>query len=203
MTRVELKEKAKSQIKGNIWRLFLVVVIVLGIVCVCNLIPFIGKIAAFCLSSALGIGVVSIYLKLSHGESFEVGDVFEGCHIMGKAIWLQILKNIFVMLWSLLLVVPGIIKAYSYSMATYILAENPNMSANDAIKESMRIMDGHKMDLFILQLSFIGWEILTSLTFGILGIYTIPYVSATMANFYNSIKDNSTNSESEKVEIAQ
>ena len=203
MTRVELKEKAKSQIKGNIWKLFLVSVIVFGIAFVCNLIPFIGKIAAFCLTSALTIGVVSIYLKISHDESFEVGDVFEGCHIMGKAIWLQILTEIFVMLWSLLLIVPGIIKAYSYSMATYNLAENPNMSDNDAIKESMRIMDGHKMDLFILQLSFIGWGILTSLTFGILGIYTIPYISATTANFYNSIKDGSTNSESEKVEVVE
>lgn len=203
MTRAELKEKAKSQIKGNIWKLFLVLIIVLGISAVCNLIPYIGKVASFCLSAALSIGVSLIYLKLSHNESFEVGDVFEGCHIMGKAIWLQILTYLFTMLWSLLLIIPGIIKAYSYSMATYILAENQNMSANEAIKESMRIMDGHKMDLFILQLSFFGWGILTSLTFGILSIYTIPYMNATMVNFYNSIKDNSANSESEKVEVIE
>ena len=200
MTRAELKENAKSQIKGKLGILFIITVIVVGITCLCAFIPVIGSVAEFCLASAFGISIVMIYLKLTRNEDVEVGEVFEGFHIMGKAIWLQILTSIFTFLWSLLLVVPGIIRAYAYSMAPYILAENPDMAANDAIKESMRIMDGHKMDLFVLQLSFIGWMILTSLTFGILGIYTVPYMNATFANFYNSIKDTNGAVEVEKAE---
>ena len=74
-------------------------------------------------------------------------------------------------------------------MAPYIVAENDNISSQDAIKESIRIMDGHKMDLFILELSFLGWMILTVLSCGIVGIYVYPYYQATITNFYNSIKD--------------
>ena len=200
MTRAELKENAKAQIKGKIWKLFVVTLIVGGIIALCSLIPKVGSIAEFCLASAFSISLIMIYLKLTRNEDFEIGEVFEGFHIIGKAIWLEILMSVFTMLWSLLLVIPGIIKAYSYSMAPYILAENPDMAANDAIKESMRIMDGHKMDLFVLQLSFIGWMILTSLTFGILGIYTVPYMNATFANFYNSVKDTNGAVEVEKTE---
>lgn len=190
MTRIELKEQAKSQIRGKIWELFLVSLIVFGVSFLCTLIPVVGGIVEFCLASALSIGMIMIYLKIAKGEEFQVGDVFEGCHIMGKAIWLNILLSVFTALWSLLLIIPGIIKSYSYSMASYILAENPNMTAREAIKESMRIMEGHKMDLFILQLSFLGWAILTAFTFGLAGIYVIPYMQQTFVNFYNSIKGN-------------
>ena len=73
-------------------------------------------------------------------------------------------------------------------MSMYILAENPGMSAMDAIEKSMIMMHGHKMDFFVLGLSFIGWYLLCSVTFGIAGIWVIPYASTTIANFYNKIK---------------
>ena len=200
MTRAELKENAKSQIKGKIGKLFLVTLIICGISFICSLIPYVGSIAEFCFAVAFSISLIMIYLKLTRNEDFEIGEVFEGFHIFGKAIWLELLMAVFTFLWSLLLFIPGIIKGYAYSMAPYILVENPNMTANDAIKESMRIMNGHKMDLFVLQLSFIGWMFLTGLTFGILGIYTVPYMNATFANFYNSIKDTNGAVEVEKTE---
>lgn len=90
----------------------------------------------------------------------------------------------------MLLVIPGIIKGLSYSMATYILADHPEMTARQALNESKRIMDGHKMDLFLLELSFIGWLLLVGITCGIAIIYVGPYMNATMVNFYNSIKVN-------------
>ncbi len=77
---------------------------------------------------------------------------------------------------------------FSYSMAQYIIAENPNMGANEAITLSRKMMDGHKMEAFVLGLSFILWFFLVGITFGIAAIYVGPYVNATMVNFYNKIK---------------
>ncbi len=82
-------------------------------------------------------------------------------------VWGMILSTIYIFLWTLLLIIPGIIKSYSYALTPYILVEHPEMSANEAIEESMRLMDGHKFDLFYLQLSFIGWAILSILSLGL------------------------------------
>lgn len=97
--------------------------------------------------------------------------------------------TLFTFLWSLLLIVPGIIKSFSYAMAMYIWSENKEMGALEAINKSKKMMDGHKMDYFVLGLSFIGWILLGCITLGIALIYVIPYMETTMANFYNSIKD--------------
>ena len=87
-----------------------------------------------------------------------------------------------------MLIIPGIIKGIAYSQAMYILAENPEIGGREAISKSQEMMRGHKMEYFILLLSFIGWSILASLTFGLLYIWLIPYMNATYANFYQSIK---------------
>ena len=92
-------------------------------------------------------------------------------------------------MWTLLFIVPGIIKSISYSAAPYIMAENPTISAMDALDESKRIMDGHKMDYFVLTLSFIPWMLLGVLTLGIALIYAVPYMDMTLTNFYLSIKN--------------
>lgn len=189
MTRVELKSAAKKQIKGNIWTLFLMMLIVFALGLVCNLIPYVGSIIAFIITPAFSISLCMAYLKLTKQESIAVGEVFDGFKITGKALWLQILTNFFTFLWSLLFVIPGIVKMYAYSMAPYILAENPEMSAEDALEKSKQITQGHKSELFVLQLSFILWMLLCVVTLGIASIYVIPYMSATTANFYNSIKE--------------
>lgn len=99
-----------------------------------------------------------------------------------------LLMEIFISLWTLLLVVPGLIKTYSYAMTPYILAEHPELSANQAIEESMRMMDGHKFDLFYLHLSFIGWVILCIITLGIGFLWLAPYVYTAQAAFYKDLK---------------
>lgn len=189
MTRVELKSAAKEQIKGNIWTLFLMMLIVVALAFVCNLIPYVGGIISFIITPAFSISLCMAYLKLTKQEKVEVGDVFEGFKITGKALWLQVLTSFFTFLWSLLFVIPGIIKMYAYSMAPYILAENPEMSASEALEKSKQITQGHKFDLFVLHLSFILWAILSVITCGIASIYVIPYKNVTIANFYNSIKE--------------
>ena len=188
MTRAELKAEAKKQISGKIGILFVMFIIVFAIEFVAMIIPIIGSIAGALIAPAFGLSITMVYLALTKGSSIQVGDVFNGFNSMGKALWLQIITNFFTAMWTLLLIVPGIIKSYSYSMAFYILADNPELTAREALSKSKEMMNGHKFDLFVLHLSFIGWSILTGITFGLAGIYTVPYINATMANFYNSIK---------------
>ena len=92
------------------------------------------------------------------------------------------------MLWSLLFVIPGIVKACSYAMTFYIKAENPNLTATEAITESRKMMDGHKLDYFFLQLSFIGWYIVGAICLGIGVLWVNTYREASNAIFYEHIK---------------
>lgn len=190
MDRVEMKALAKEQIKGHIGVLFLITLIVAVVSAVVGLIPKVGSLAlGLVVTPAFSIATVTIYLKLTQYMTPEVGELFAHFNKFWAAFKVTFLCGLFTFLWSLLLVIPGSIKAYSYSMAMYILSENPEIGALEAINRSKAMMDGHKMELFVLQLSFIGWYLLCAVTFGIAGVWVIPYVNATMANFYNSIKN--------------
>ena len=105
-----------------------------------------------------------------------------------KALGLSLLYLLFVFLWSLLLYIPGIIKGLAYSMSPFILKDKPELSANQAINLSMKMMKGHKFDLFCLMLSFIGWGFLAIFTFGIGYLWLAPYMSTTMVAFYEDVK---------------
>ena len=106
-----------------------------------------------------------------------------------KIVGAQFLVGLFISLWSLLLVVPGIIKIFEYLMVGYILADDPDMSAMDALRKSKQMMKGHKWNAFGLGLSFLGWELLGLITFGILDVFYVrPYVEATYAELYLALK---------------
>ena len=105
---------------------------------------------------------------------------------MGTAL----LQAVYTFLWSLLLVIPGIVKSYSYAMTNYILLDEPELRYDAAIEKSMKLMAGNKMKLFLLDLSFIGWALLCVLTFGIGVFWLKPYVSTAHAAFYEDIKNN-------------
>ncbi len=189
MTRQELKANAKLQIKGNIGILFLISLIISILCGLCSVIPVVGSIAGIVvLSPAFSLAVVSIYLNMAQGIAPEVAKIFDGFKDFWTAFKTTFLVGLFTSLWSMLFVIPGIIKSISYSQAMYIVAENPGISALEAISRSKQMMDGHKMDYFVLMLSFLGWMILGSFTLGLLYIWLIPYMSATFTNFYNSIK---------------
>ena len=190
LTRAELKAQAKQQLKGKVWWLFLCTLIVSGISMILGMIPFVGVIATYIIAPALSIGLTMVYLSVTYGEDVQINMLFDGFRgrLFGKSIALFLLIIIYTMLWSLLFVIPGIIKAYSYSMAFYILAENPDMTANEAITESKEIMNGHKWELFVLGLSFILWAFAIVFTLGIAAIYVEPYMQLTIANFYHNIK---------------
>ena len=105
-----------------------------------------------------------------------------------KALGLSILYMLFVFLWALLLYIPGIIKGLAYSMSPFILKDNPELSANQAINLSMKMMKGRKLDLFCLYLSFLGWIILSVLTLGIGYFWVIPYMYTAQSAFYQEVK---------------
>ncbi|MGF2623996.1 DUF975 family protein, partial [Bacillus cereus] len=120
----------------------------------------------------------------------KVDDVFSGFKKKNvfKSMKLGLLQAIFLFLWSLLLIVPGIIKYFSYSMSYYILVENPDYTASKALRESKRIMKGQKLKLFVLWLSFIGWFLLAAFigmfTFNLSFIFISPYYNTTVSHFY-------------------
>ncbi len=194
MNRQELKDRAKHTLHSDYWHVignyFLVSVIMAVIAWACNLIPVVGGIAySILLGGPLMVGFAWFALQYARGNGGKPSDLF--CAFQtdyGNVLVTMFLTNLFIALWSLLLVVPGIIKFYEYRMVAYLLAENPSLEWKKAQSMSREMMDGHKMDAFILDLSFIGWWILTSLTFGLAGIfYVIPYYNQTYAELYLSL----------------
>ena len=123
------------------------------------------------------LGYAIFNLKLVDGKNAAFSDLFSQFGRLGAGFCMDFLMNLFVFLWGLLFIIPGIVKGYSYAMAPYILAETPDMTARDAITESRRIMDGNKFSLFCLQLSFIGWALLCTLPVVIALSYIVPLVA--------------------------
>ncbi len=136
----------------------------------------------------LAWGYQVMFLKTSRsGGDPDVGELFAGYKDYWRVTGTHLLMYLYEILWSLLLVIPGIIKMLSYSMTGYVLRDNPELSFNSAIERSMWLMDGHKADMFVLYLSFIGWGILSVLTCGIGFLWLLPYMQMTMTKFYEAL----------------
>ena len=144
----------------------------------------------FILALPLTWGFQTLFLGAVRGGEATAKDMFEGYNkeLFSRVLTTTLLYYVYVFLWSLLLLIPGCIKAYSYAMTPYILKDNPEMKNNAAIEESMRMMDGHKLELFLLDLSFIGWALLSFLTCGIGFLWLAPYMSMARVNFYEDLK---------------
>ena len=139
------------------------------------------------------LGMVGIYNAFKdlfrNGDDKIVSNMFKGTFKdYPRALGLSLLYMIFVFLWALLLYIPGIIKALAYMMSPYILKDYPELTPNQALNLSMKMMKGHKFDLFCLLLSFIGWSFLAMFTLGIGFLWMAPYVSTTIAAFYEDVK---------------
>lgn len=198
MTRAELKAQAKALISSNYWKIIGMTVlysIIIG--AVSAIIPGLGAVAMFFLMP-IYMGLVISFVALSDGENVDVGrmftEAFDGRYYLrrvGGYAWM----TLFIFLWALLFVIPGIVKEFSYSMAPYILAKYPEIPAKDALKLSMKIMNGRKAELFVLYLSFIGWGILSAITFGIVGIfYVFPYMLLTTILWQKNVMKEVTDS---------
>ena len=126
--------------------------------------------------------------NLRTGKELEVKSIFDGFNDYTRVLGTYLLVYIYTILWTLLLIIPGIIKSLSYSMVPFVLKDNPELSFNAAIERSMAMMEGHKWEYFCLILTFIGWFLLLIITAGIASLWVTPYISATFANYYEAVK---------------
>lgn len=172
-TSIELKAIAKESLKGK-WGQSIGALVLFSVV---SSIPF--------CSPALQLGYFKYNVKIIRKEDSKVGDVFYGFNLFGKALWLTIITAFFSFLWSALFVIPGIIKQLSYFLAPFILSDNPQMTAREALSESKRLMKGRKGRLFYIELSFIVWILIGVITVGIGLLWIIPYMTATFSAFYD------------------
>ncbi len=143
----------------------------------------------FVITTVLNFGYLLYCLKVSNRDSsMSYSDLFLGIRYIFKVLGLSIMMSIFVMLWSLLLIIPGIIASFRYTQAVFILAENPDKGIMQCIRESKEMMINHKFEYFVLDLSFLLWILLMIVTVGLASIYVNPYMTITKANYYNAIK---------------
>jgi len=186
--RILAKENAKKLLNTNYWHMvgayILITVIMLA---ASSILPTVGGLV---ICGILSVGQAIFLLKARKTGKADLVLTFDGFKTnIGNNIIAGLLVSLYTFLWSLLFVIPGIVKAYSYSMTYYIMAENPNMTPSQAIEESKRLTDGFKWYLFVLDLSFIGWHLLSGLTCGILdAFYVGPYVRNAKTEYYEALK---------------
>lgn len=189
-TRAEIKALAKESFRGRYW--FCVGVLALYWVIVMAL-SYTG-VGSLILGGPIGIGLLFLMVNMFMGAACDVGTMFSKAfedfgRKLGGYLWMEL----FLFLWALIPLAGFficIVKGLAYAMTPYILSDCPNVKAQDALKLSMRMMDGHKGELFVLHLSFLGWMILNILTMGILAIFwTGPYRQLTMAGWYLELRE--------------
>lgn len=133
----------------------------------------------------LSTGFTLFCLRAVRRLENSVGNLLDSFGMFFRILGLTIVEGVFIMLWSLLLVVPGIVASYRYRQAYYLLLEHPEMDIMDCIRRSKELMYGRKMELFVLDLSFLGWYLLTAVPF--VSVYVLPYTETTFANYYVTI----------------
>ena len=194
MNRAEIKARARAQLGGgifqNAWMMGLVVCLLISLLetTATSVLPVVGGILVI---GPLEYGMAYIFLKQARdGQPVQMGDMFRGFQDdFGGTLLIGLMTGLFTFLWSLLFFIPGIVKAYSYSMVYYIKADHPDYDWKMCIDESRRMMNGHKWEKFVLDLSFIGWILVGALCLGVGTLWVTPYMTAAEANFYESIRD--------------
>ncbi len=207
MNRVELKERAKKMISGNLWYLlkpvilFSIIVLAIsfgiGIICgvagikgdTLKIVTYVIEAIGSFIETAFLIGYAKYCLDFVRGGRPEWKDAltFAKDHFI-LCIVVSILADLIILGWSLLLIIPGIIATYALFFYQEVCADNPDLSATEVIKLTWKTTKNHRLDLFILSLSFIGWILLTPLTLGILIIWLFPYMTITKILAYEELK---------------
>lgn len=181
----ELRAEARVALTDK-WVMGAVTTLVFGAVSgAASYIPVVGTILV---ALPMMYGYSIVLLSVMRGGEMNIGGLFDGFNDFGRIVGTKLLQVIYTFLWTLLLVIPGIIKNYSYAMTDFILKDQPELANNAAIEKSMAMMDGNKMKLFLLDLSFIGWAILCLFTLGIGFLFLQPYVQSAHAAFYEDLK---------------
>lgn len=144
-------------------------------------------LVSFIIGGVLQLGYAQFLLKQHDGKETEFNDLFSQFDRFGAGFAQLFLRELYTLLWGLLFIIPGIIKSLSYAMTPFIMADHPELTASQAIEASKEMMEGHKMDLFILELTFFGWDLLCALTLNLGYIALNPYENAAYAAFYRQL----------------
>lgn len=192
MSRVEIKAEARAMLGSGIfadgWLMALLVCLIAQVICAAagTIVPGIGAVLVM---GPIYCGLSGVFLNRRRtARSIKVGDMFGGFNDFGQTFLLGLLVSLFTALWSLLFVVPGIVKFYSYSQAYNIKADHPDYDWRACINASKEMMRGHKAELFVLDLSFLGWYILGALCLGFGTLWVYPYHFAARTVFYDKLK---------------
>lgn len=190
----ELRTAARGSLKGNWGKSILAVVIFMIISAIIagvgsfKGIGWVLELLYFVLVGSWVSGILAYFLKLVRDESPSLRLLFSQLPRLFAFFKLYFLVALYTFLWTLLLIVPGIIASFRYSLSFYIMIDNPEMTATEVINRSKAMMQGHKMKYFLLFLSFIGWYLLSIVTIGIGFLWLIPYIYATQASFYEDLR---------------
>lgn len=180
MTRSQLKRRGRDVLSGN-WGIALVTMVINGAISglTSAILPGLGGMVV---SGPMEFGVQRIYLSLQREREPSVEEIFSGFEHFLNCFLTGVLRGVFCFLWGLLLIVPGIVKSIAYSQVFFLLNDDPEMEAMDVLRASEDLMDGHKLEYFLLQLSFLPWILLC--VFIVPLFYVVPYISATNAAYY-------------------
>ena len=188
LTCQQLRDRAWKTLEGRYWSVLLLLVVVVAIYGIASSVT-VGVLGLLTMPLLYALDVA--FLQVSRTQ--EVPTIESLFYVYRdnflKSFLVVFLMALFIALWSMLLVIPGIIMAYAYSMSVYVANDHPELSAIDAIKKSRELMRGHKMELFLLDLSFIGWFLLCLLTGGIGFIFLAPYIEMAHVEFYRELTD--------------
>ena len=184
----QIRQETLAVMQGN-WGIIAVIFIIYSIIagaCSC-----LYAIPTIFLGWPIAFGLAMLYLKFVRGEQkLTISELFSALKepYYWKSVCLYLLTYIYTFLWTLLFIIPGIIKSLSYALAPYILADNPDITAEEAIDKSMKMMKGHKMDLFLMLLGYMGFAMLSIFALCIPLLWIAPYYMAVMAKFYEEVK---------------
>jgi uncharacterized membrane protein len=183
MARESLKEKWGLAI-GT----FVVYMLIIGpIQATTEFFPLAGLLLLI-ISAPMTLGIAIFSINISRNQDARLEQIFQGFNNFNTSLGAYLLMLLFTFLWTLLLIIPGIIAVLSYSMTFYILADDNSIGAMEAIDKSKKMMDGYKWKYFCLGLRFIGWSLLCILTLGIGFLWLLPYMQVSMVKFYDDIK---------------
>jgi len=187
----ELRSDARMQLSGN-WGTAILLCVIYSIITgsLNYFVPYVGYVITLILAGPFLLGFTACFMHLVRREPFRFENLFDGFKRFAPAFLLELLIYLFVALWSILLIVPGIIAALRYSMSFYILNDNPEMSAMEALNASKEMMKGYKLKLFWMSLFFLGFMILSVVTLFIGMLWITPYMQTSVGNFYQNLKEN-------------
>ncbi|NCC99606.1 MAG: DUF975 family protein [Bacteroidia bacterium] len=192
-TNSEIRSMACDSLRGN-WSMPVLSTLLILLISGTTAIPFGGFIALIFLYIPICYSLIQAYLMFIRGDKDNlISKMFDCFNDYGRALGVSLLQALYIILWTLLLFVPGVIKSYSYSQAFFIALDKPELRPEDCINESMQMMNGYKMKLFLLDLSFIGWWLLSILSLGIGFLWLLPYIYTSHSHFYEELKAETTN----------